>query len=839
MFFRVSQKIQKRFPIFKFPAVFVRIQPFLSHSASPDLNLEAYTLSRYDGDHAATGRGSNRMSVAKGNHVIKVHAREDGVRLRNIRFEAGARGTCGFATELLLPDTQTVAFASITSPMARGVLPGAYDQDDFFIWTPDDGSLVAGSAIGGGGWGTAATDHIGADGRCESGSPNCGRAELAFSCSSASVIQFAVNVVATNGHTDSLFLQVDDDDTITWHIPRTEAISSSACADMGGILDASQTVCLPAQCAASDGSCSRQSRLLPNVAELSARLPGNLGERACCEGTVRNYGDELDCFSAGAPPCIFRDPFQWRTSYALFDVDEGPHTFKVITREDGTMTKDVRMTVRGTCGWAYELHLPDTITVTDADLTPPMVIVDDYATVPNGAANVGDGNLELGFICGAADAVQFSFEVSAPNGNDDSFFVQMDDGTVDTFHVPRTGMEGGAIGTGSADDTGHACTHANCETQDVVSCEDLGGIPGAVWSGFRGSKDACCPAACGSCSGVECTDAFAAARAADPTFPALRSGGNPCCPSVIAAQAVTDMGISDRCDANGVCAGENGVGGVVSSWCGDAGVRAPCAMIDEFEWRSFMVEFDAEPGGHSLYVHAREDGTKLRAVHFGQRGTCGWAPQLLLPRTIDATFGRVHSPMVIADDYVQSPDVGTIYSSGRAVCHPAVSNWANSWRPGLDHSANQADDCGYVELAFSCAGPSEITIDLDIAGSQGHNRLSFGIDNDDADPLAPDSVWFTWTFEHTPDPGPNCDDVGGVRSGDICCPAECNHCARCGHLAPGQPVPAWEDAGVCCIGAENRLFRAPFSYETCSFCQGTLGTNRRNTQKRTLRFPFP
>lgn len=63
-------------------------------------------------------------------------------------------------------------------------------------------------------------------------------------------------------------------------------------------------------------------------------------------------------------------------------------------------------------------------------------------------------------------------------------------------------------------------------------------------------------------------------------------------------KAAADMGESDR------------VGGVISSFCGDAGVRAPCAMPMEFEWRSFMFDFDAEPGKHSLFVKAREDGTR-------------------------------------------------------------------------------------------------------------------------------------------------------------------------------------------------------------------------------------
>ena len=43
------------------------------------------------------------------------------------------------------------------------------------------------------------------------------------------------------------------------------------------------------------------------------------------------------------------------------------------------------------------------------------------------------GSIEFGIICGGADIVQFAFEASAPNGNDDSFWIQLDDGVVDTF----------------------------------------------------------------------------------------------------------------------------------------------------------------------------------------------------------------------------------------------------------------------------------------------------------------------------------------------------------------------------------------------------------------------
>ena len=640
----------------------------------PCLIADPWEWRRYDGNDEH-GRGSNTFPVKAGNHVLKVHSREDGVRLRTIRFEAGARGSCGFATELLLPVQQTAAFATVKSPMQRGLVPAASRRDDHFVWTPDDGSLVAGMAPSSGGWGQPSQDRINEEGRCDtSAQGDCGAAELAFTCSAASTVQFEFNVVAATGNTDSLFLKVDNGELHTWHIPQTELIEPSACTEMGGTLDETGTICLPAECDSLQGTGRERSAALSNAAELNARLPAALQNCACCPIQARQAEQ---CADAGAPPCVFREPFQWRRAHTLFEVDEGPHLLHLITREDGTMTKDVRFSVRGTCGWTYEVHLPDTVAVAEADLTPPMIITDDFASVPNGSPNAGEGSAELAFLCGSADMIQFAFEVAAPNGNDDSFFIGLDEGDLDVFHIPNTGFAGGAVGTGSADDSGHACLHDNCEVRDEITCEALGGIAGEVWSGFRGSRVACCPAACGECAGSSCTANFAAARAADPSFATLRTGGNPCCPTVIAQQAITDMGESDRCSQlTGLCVGDDGRGGIISSWCGDAGVTAPCAIADEFEWRSFMVEFPAEPGQHSLYIRAREDGTKVRAVQLSQRGTCGWAPQLQLPRTIDSTWGRLYGTMVAVGDSVHVPDSGALYNSGNGVCHPPASNWA-------------------------------------------------------------------------------------------------------------------------------------------------------------------
>jgi len=641
----------------------------------PCLLADPWEWRRYDGD-SGSGNGVNTFPVKAGNHKLFIHGKEDGVRLRNIRFGAGERGTCGFATELLLPDQQTGAFATVTPPMTREKVPGETAwSGERFLWTPDDGTLVDANGDG----------HVQEDGRCH-GHAACGLAEIGFSCSGPSKVKFSFNVIATTPHTDSLFIQIDGGELNTWHIPLTETLADQPdwCAEHGGVLSDDGTVCMPAGCGRPGANvgqgCAQTSAAQPEDAAAQAESPS---WHVCCVNQIANNAPQ--CFDSGAPPCKFLDPWQWRELHTVFDVDAGAHALKIITREDGTMTRDVRFSLRGTCGFAYEVMLPEMVAAQSGDLTPPMTIEDNFVYVPNGAEHARDGEVELGMMCGSADVVQFSFEVSAPNGNDDSFFVQLDDGALDTFHIPRTGNEGGAIGTGSNDDFGHACTHDNCENQVEVSCEALGGILGIRSSG----SDVCCPAACGSCEGHGCS-----ARGED--IPRLRHGGSACCPAQIARQAARDMAESDRC-RNGVCAGEDGRGGVISSFCGDTDVTAPCAMPMEFEWRSFMFDFDVEPGPHSLYVKAREDGTKLRAVSFAQRGTCGWAPQLLLPRTVDLTWGVVTPPMEKVDDYVWTPPgtqgVGTSEDGSAPLCHP--------------FNANEAP-CGVVQVRFSCAGPSEI-----------------------------------------------------------------------------------------------------------------------------------
>lgn len=288
---------------------------------------DPWTWARFDGDNH-NGLGVNTWPVSAGNHKLYIHSREDGVRLRNIRFGAGERGSCGFATELLLKNEQTAAFGVVTPPMVRDFVVGSLAHDNkFFLWTPDDGTL------------DSSLDHITADdNRCHSHG-NCGSFEMGFSCSGPSKVKFDFNLIALDGHTDSLFVQIDEGEMMTWHIPHTSTPPAHLCTDMGGILHDNGIDCVPAECAANgvdyihNCDAASQATGAAMMAAMTARFPGTLGQKFCCHQQTQMQGG--NCMDDGAaPPCQFQDPWQWRSLHTVFDVDAGAHSIKVSTRED-------------------------------------------------------------------------------------------------------------------------------------------------------------------------------------------------------------------------------------------------------------------------------------------------------------------------------------------------------------------------------------------------------------------------------------------------------------------------------------------------------------------------
>lgn len=416
----------------------------------PCIIADPWEWRRFDGNGA---ENFNTWPVTAGNHLLYVHSAEDGVRLRGVRFGAGERGSCGFSPELLLPASQPAAFATVVAPMTRSMVPGGYAwsyhghtiERDYMVWTPPGnwaeldtgtpGETAVADCTPGMVWqdgedGTTACHHN-VDGR--------GHAELTFSCSAPSQIKFGFDIVAVTHLSDSLFVQVDNGEPQIWHIPRTDTIGETACEAMHGELDGSGTICLPAACFPNQGSCVDRSEAVAAAADFGFLPLDMRASRVCCIGQVNLFGSE--CYDQQQPPCVFRDPFEWREHHGLFDVDSGPHVLKILTREEGLQIRDVRMDVRGTCGFAYEVGLPDVQTVSSGRVTAPMVAEEDFVHVPNGLQNTGCdpdaavstiandysttssamcGSIKFAFICGGPDIVQFAFEVSAPNGNDDS-----------------------------------------------------------------------------------------------------------------------------------------------------------------------------------------------------------------------------------------------------------------------------------------------------------------------------------------------------------------------------------------------------------------------------------
>jgi hypothetical protein len=159
--------------------------------------------------------------------------------------------------------------------------------------------------------------------------------------------------------------------------------------------------------------------------------------------------------------------------------------------------------------------------------------------------------------------------------------------------------------------------------------------------------------------------------------------------------------------------------------------------------------------------------------------------------------------MVKQDDYVYTPAMGTQFSNpanpnrNPDVCNPALG-----------------DQCGLLTLHFSCAGPSEIDFEVDIAAIQGQNQLYFGIDTAGWQPGDRHPIFYAKvTIQRTETEGPSCEDpsINGIRGGDACCSTACGTCggSGCGGRAPNEfaiPGDATSGSG-CCQGSIARTDR--------------------------------
>ena len=75
-------------------------------------------------------------------------------------------------------------------------------------------------------------------------------------------------------------------------------------------------------------------------------------------------------------------------------------------------------------------------------------------------------------------------------------------------------------------------------------------------------------------------------------------------------------------------------------------------MLQVFEWAARAATTDVEGGRHTLIVHGREDGTKLRNIRFSAGG-CGFLPTTThLPTREPAATGVMTGTFEVADDYV-------------------------------------------------------------------------------------------------------------------------------------------------------------------------------------------
>jgi len=75
-----------------------------------------------------------------------------------------------------------------------------------------------------------------------------------------------------------------------------------------------------------------------------------------------------------------------------------------------------------------------------ADIEAPFEVKGDHVDFPNIDTYFleGKGMVKFDIICTSDAQLQFSTEVIAPSGHDDSFIVQFDNGKKDTWHVPNT-----------------------------------------------------------------------------------------------------------------------------------------------------------------------------------------------------------------------------------------------------------------------------------------------------------------------------------------------------------------------------------------------------------------
>ena len=105
---------------------------------------------------------------------------------------------------------------------------------------------------------------------------------------------------------------------------------------------------------------------------------------------------------------------------------------------------------------AVDSQAQATLPATLGRLTPPMQQQGDFVHVPNGVPGYSlrndEAQAEFKFSCSAeVPEMLVAFEVRAPNGNDDSFYIALDNGDRITWHIPR--VSNGFVGQVAQDGT--------------------------------------------------------------------------------------------------------------------------------------------------------------------------------------------------------------------------------------------------------------------------------------------------------------------------------------------------------------------------------------------------
>lgn len=120
-----------------------------------------------------------------------------------------------------------------------------------------------------------------------------------------------------------------------------------------------------------------------------------------------------------------------------------------------------------------------------------------------------------------------------------------------------------------------------------------------------------------------------------------------------------------------------------------------------FEWAARTEMTEVEGGVHTLYVHGREDGTKLRSIRFSQGG-CGFIPQAnRLPTVEPASVGVMSGSFQMAEDFVWTPPAAPNDASSDCLTeHPTTDNlqWAQMSAP----QQAAATSLGWESTSWDC-----------------------------------------------------------------------------------------------------------------------------------------